>query len=126
MCAASRAARRCRTRRPGGSSSIRKAHCSCGSVSRVGPARWHTAHRAVATVSPRGLGRGAGRKCGVRLLRPLLVLMACAAQLFAAPRMQPSTRLSFGPDTLVLEYEAPHMEGVRHALFVALDSEPNG
>ena len=38
--------------------------------------------------------------------------------------MSPSSTLTFGPDSLVLEYRAPDMGRPRHALFVALDSDP--
>jgi len=40
--------------------------------------------------------------------------------------MQPATSLTFGADTLVLEYVAPDFGHARQALFVALDATPLG
>lgn len=56
----------------------------------------------------------------------LLVFLALVAQLAAAPPMKPTTTLSFGPGTLVLEYNAPDFGHARQALFVALDTAPPG
>lgn len=42
------------------------------------------------------------------------------------PTMTPSTSLSFGADSIVLEYTAPDFAQPHHALFVAIDSQPLG
>lgn len=74
--------------------------------------------------NPERAGRPTARRKETIAIWFLALGISVAAAQPAPHPMLRSSSLTFGPDSLVLEYRAPEIGRPKHALFIALDSDP--